>query len=66
MPTPVRINVYRSFRNPSKLTPAEERTYELMKEGLSADEIAGLLNVKSKESVKIRMQTIKEKIEASQ
>lgn len=66
MPTPARLNVYRKFKNPSILTPAEERTYQLMREGFSVDQISEILGVKNKASLKIRIQTIKEKVEASE
>ena len=50
------------FKDPSKLTPGEEKVYALMKEGKSYKEIAKALGVKNVAGINSRVLLIREKL----
>ena len=58
----VALNTNRRFKDPSKLTPYEQKIYDLRQQGLTWKQIADALGNKNHVSVSSRWPTIKDKL----
>lgn len=59
----MRIDPYRSWKDPNKLTPYEQKIWELLKEGRTAKEIGVALGGRSPASLRSTIVVIKDKMQ---
>ena len=60
-----KINTNRNFRDMCKLTPYEEKMWELFQKGMTSRQIAAEMGAKSHLSINSRMKIIREKLESA-
>ena len=60
-----KLNINRKYNDVCKLTPYEERIWELHKKGMTTQEISAEMGAKNRLSINSRMKIIREKLESA-